>query len=259
MIELAPSPLPAPPAPRRYTSAPDAAVATPLLAVRDLSKTYRAGAVEVRVLDGVSAEFEPGCFAAIAGPSGGGKSTLLNILGCLDEPTSGTYHVNGALVDPRDARQRTGLRRERFGFIFQSFNLIPVLSAVENVELALTVLAVPRREARERARAMLARVGLADRAGHRPDQLSGGQQQRVAIARALVKAPQAVFADEPTANLDARNAAGVIDLLAELNADLGVGLVVATHDPVIAERARTVYGLTEGRLQLRENRWPAER
>jgi putative ABC transport system ATP-binding protein len=128
---------------------------------------------------------------------------------------------------------------------------------VENVELALTVLAVPRREARERARAMLARVGLADRAGHRPDQLSGGQQQRVAIARALVKAPQVVFADEPTANLDARNAAGVIDLLAELNADLGVGLVVATHDPAIADPAGTVYGLSEGRLRLRAERRPA--
>ncbi|HEY0019120.1 MAG TPA: ABC transporter ATP-binding protein [Longimicrobium sp.] len=221
---------------------------TPLIQLAGLSRSYGAGAAEVRVLQDVTLDFDDGCFAAVAGPSGCGKSTLLNILGCLDVPTAGSYCFAGEQVDPSDHRQRVRLRRASFGFIFQSFNLVPVLSAVENVELALAVVGVRGAAARRRSLEMLERVGLADRAGHRPSQLSGGQQQRVAIARALVKDPRVVFADEPTANLDEDSTASVVELMRELNANSGVAFVIATHDPAVYQAANEVYRLRAGRL-----------
>jgi putative ABC transport system ATP-binding protein len=221
---------------------------TPLIELAGLSRGYGMGASEVRVLQDVTLELAAGCFAAVAGPSGCGKSTLLNILGCLDVPTSGSYRFKGEAVNPADRHQAVRLRRESFGFVFQSFNLVPVLSAVENVELALAVVGVRGAEARRRSLEMLDRVGLSDRAGHRPSQLSGGQQQRVAIARALVKDPCVVFADEPTANLDEEATASVVELMRGLNENVGVAFVIATHDPAVYGAANDVYRLRAGRL-----------
>jgi putative ABC transport system ATP-binding protein len=220
---------------------------TPLIELDQLSRSYGQGAARVQVLDRISLAFEPGCLTAVAGPSGCGKSTLLNILGCLDVQSGGTYRFEGQVVNPADRAQATRLRREAFGFVFQSFNLVPVLSAVENVELALSVTR-NRAGGRQRALEMLDAVGLADRASHRPSELSGGQQQRVAIARALVKDPRVVFADEPTANLDEENTAAVVDLMRRLNAERGTAFVIATHDPAVYEAVNTVCRLRAGRV-----------
>ncbi|MHB1073474.1 MAG: ABC transporter ATP-binding protein [Gemmatimonadaceae bacterium] len=219
-----------------------------LLETRGLCKSYRRSGQVIPVLRAIDFRCPPGALLAIAGPSGGGKSTLLNLLGLLDSPSAGDYLVDGVAVNGASPAERTRIRRATFGFIFQAFNLVPVLSAVENVELALSVLGVGRREARERSMAMLERAGLADRAHHRPDELSGGQQQRVAIARALVKHPRVVFADEPTANLDSRSTTRIMELVETLNASERVAFVIATHDPLVYDRARTVHRLHDGEL-----------
>ena len=219
-----------------------------LVEATGLERRYRLGRIDVPALRGVDFRLERGESVVVAGPSGSGKSTLLNLLGCLDEPDAGRVSFEGRDLSRATAAEKTRLRRRRLGFVFQSFHLIPVLSALENVDYPLLIDGVSRPIRRERAEAALAAVGLADRLGHRPDQLSGGERQRVAIARALVHDPVLVFADEPTANLDSRTGAAVVDLLSKLNAERGVSFVLATHDPAIMERAARIVRLADGRI-----------
>ena len=219
-----------------------------LVEATGLERRYRLGRIDVPALRGVDFRLERGESVVVAGPSGSGKSTLLNLLGCLDEPDAGRVSFEGRDLSRATAAEKTRLRRRRLGFVFQSFHLIPVLSALENVDYPLLIDGVSRPIRRERAEAALVAVGLADRLGHRPDQLSGGERQRVAIARALVHDPVLVFADEPTANLDSRTGAAVVDLLSKLNAERGVSFVLATHDPAIMERAARIVRLADGRI-----------
>jgi len=221
-----------------------------------VTRTYRLGDATVRALDGVSLEIGAGELVVVAGPSGSGKSTLLHLLGTLDDPDGGRVLVEGRDVATLSERERTLLRRRRLGFVFQAFHLVPVLSALENVEYPLVVDGVGRRERRERAAAALASVGLAHRLGHRPDRLSGGERQRVAIARALVHRPRAVLADEPTGNLDSDNAARVFELLADLGREVRATVVVSTHDPALIARASRIVRLHDGRVADETPRTP---
>jgi len=220
----------------------------PVFRARGLVKRYAMGESIVEALRGVDLEVGAGEVVAVAGPSGSGKSTLLHLLGTLDEPDAGSLEVAGTAVAAMDERARTLFRRLRLGFVFQTFNLLPVLSAEENVELPLWLAGVGGRERRARARAALAEVGLGGRVGHRPDQLSGGERQRVAIARALVHRPLAVLADEPTGNLDSETAVAVMDLLTALNRSSGTAFVVCTHDPALIARAPRRVFLRDGRV-----------
>jgi putative ABC transport system ATP-binding protein len=210
-----------------------------------LTKTYRSGGRELTVLNDISFTVEPGGVVAVVGPSGSGKTTLLGLLAGLDRPTSGTVHLDGADLTTLDGDALARLRGGKVGFVFQSFQLIPTLTARENVQVPLELRGEP---AAERATELLARVGLADRADHYPAQLSGGEQQRVALARAFSTLPKVLFADEPTGNLDARTGAGIIDLMTELNRDLGTTLVLVTHDLDLAGRARRTIRLADGRI-----------
>ena len=218
------------------------------VAVKDVSKTYRLGKVTVTALDGVSLTVKAGEFLAVAGPSGSGKTTLLNLIGCLDTPTSGEVVIDGEAVGGLSAGRRADLRARKLGFVFQTFNLIPVLTAWENVEYPL-LLQRRRGDVAGRVRAALEHVGLADRARHRPPELSGGQQQRVAIARALVTEPALVLADEPTANLDSRTGHEIVELMRRLNRERGTTFVFSTHDPRIVNAADRVLEISDGRLQ----------
>jgi putative ABC transport system ATP-binding protein len=222
----------------------------PLLVLDGVSRVYGQGDAEVRALDNVHLTIHVGEFVALMGPSGSGKSTCLNVLGCLDEPTSGSYRFLGVEVTQLDADQRAMLRRTYLGFVFQGFNLLPRTSAVENVELPLLYTStgvVEAGERRRRARAALEAVGLTDRAEHHPNQLSGGQQQRVAIARALVTQPSVLLADEPTGNLDSHNGEAVMQLLRDLHAD-GATICMVTHDPRYAAHATRSVHLFDGRV-----------
>jgi len=213
---------------------------------QDIHRTYQSGDTRVHALRGVSLQIAAGEFVAIAGPSGSGKSTLLNILGCLDLPDSGTVEVGGVSLQSADDRARTAYRRQNMGFIFQSFNLIPVLTAAENVALALALTGVRTAERMQRANAALAEVGLAGMENRRPSRLSGGQQQRVAIARALVKQPQVVLADEPTANLDSDTGRSILELMQSLNQSHGTTFVFSTHDAMVMEFSNRVIRLHDG-------------
>jgi len=217
-----------------------------LFQARNLRKRYRLGAVVIEALRGIDVEVARGEFVVVAGPSGSGKTSLLNLLGCLDEPDEGQVVFGGADLASLSAAEKTQLRRRQLGFVFQSFNLLPVLSAFENVEYPLWIDGVPRADRKRRAEEALAAVGLADRLRHRPDQLSGGERQRVSLARALVHEPLAILADEPTANLDSRTAAAIVDLLARMNAERGTTFLFATHDPAIVERAPRTIRLVDG-------------
>jgi putative ABC transport system ATP-binding protein len=225
-----------------------AAPAPPLLWFRAVQKLYGEGEATVRALAGVDLRIEQGEFVAILGASGSGKSTALNILGCLDVPTSGEYLIEGVAVEKLPADVLAALRNDRFGFIFQGYNLLPRTSARENVELPLLYAGVGSRERARRARAALAEVGLAGREDSHPNQLSGGQQQRVAIARALVNDPKVLLADEPTGNLDSRTAADIMRLLGNLNRRRGVTLVMVTHDPDVARHAPRHVAFRDGRI-----------
>jgi putative ABC transport system ATP-binding protein len=210
-----------------------------------LTKTYRSGGRELTVLNDISFTVDPGGFVAVVGPSGSGKTTLLGLLAGLDRPTSGTVHLDGADLTALDGDALARLRGGKVGFVFQSFQLIPTLTARENVQVPLELRG---ESAAGRATELLERVGLADRADHYPAQLSGGEQQRVALARAFSTRPKVLFADEPTGNLDARTGAGIIDLMTELNRDLGTTLVLVTHDLDLASRARRTIRLADGRI-----------
>ena len=225
------------------------ASSAPLLDGRSLSRTYRVGPTPVHAVRDVTLSIGPSEFVALQGPSGSGKTTLLNLLGLLDRPDSGTLSVDGREAEGLSENDRADLRRDRFGFVFQTFNLIPVLSAEENVEYPMALAGIPREERRRRARELLAAVGLADKTGVRPDLLSGGQRQRVAIARALANGPAVVFADEPTANLDSKTADEILDLMRGLCDSRGVAFLFATHDPRVVARARRVVSLHDGRIE----------
>jgi putative ABC transport system ATP-binding protein len=218
-----------------------------LIEARDLVKTYTMGDQQVHALRGVSLDIDAGEFVAIMGASGSGKSTLMNILGCLDQPTSGTYHLAGEAVEALPGDALASIRNRRIGFVFQQFNLLPRTSALENVELPMVYAGVRPAERHARAQASLARVGLADRAGHTPAELSGGQQQRVAIARALVNAPQLILADEPTGALDSQTSEEIMRLLAELNSQ-GMTVILVTHENDIADWARRRIVFKDGHI-----------
>jgi ABC-type lipoprotein export system ATPase subunit len=218
----------------------------PVLELANIRKVYPA-AVPVTALDGVTLDVNGGDFVAIMGASGSGKSTLMNLLGLLDRPTDGTYRFEGREVASLSDGELARIRRERLGFVFQSFNLFARKTALDNVALPLAFAGVGRDDRRRRAQQMLERVGLADRADHRPAELSGGQQQRVAIARALVNEPALILADEPTGNLDSRTGAEILEILRGLN-ETGVTLMVVTHDERVASMARRVIRLSDGRV-----------
>jgi putative ABC transport system ATP-binding protein len=219
---------------------------------RELSKIYGSGDAEVRALDGVDLRIERGEFVAIMGASGSGKSTAMNIIGCLDTPTGGDYLFCGVGVGDLDSDQRARLRRHYIGFVFQGFNLLAKTSALDNVELPLIYRRVPQRERKERARIALESVGLGARARHAPSELSGGQQQRVAIARALVTEPSLLLADEPTGNLDSATKREIMQLLLRLNQERGITIAMVTHEPDMAEYAQRVIRFRDGRVQLAE-------
>ena len=218
-----------------------------MLKLSNVSKTFQGGDVRTTALDRIDLEIDAGEYVAITGPSGCGKSTLLSMLGLLDTPDSGDYLFDGQNVSGWSETELNSLRKGRIGFIFQSFNLIEQLSVAENVELALTYLAVPVRERKERVAAMLDKLGVAHRARHRPSQLSGGQQQRVAIARALVASPALLLADEPTGNLDTANGDEVMRLLRQINAE-GTTVIMVTHSPAHAAQVSRTLRLLDGRI-----------
>ena len=212
-----------------------------------LTRVYRQNSIEVIALNGVDLEIAAGEFIALVGPSGSGKSTLLNLLGGLDRPTSGRLWVADRELGALSARELADMRLRRIGFVFQEYNLIPVLSAIENVEYVMLLQGVPDEERRRRALAVLAEVGLGGLEDRRPGELSGGQQQRVAVARAIVAEPALVLADEPTANLDSITGAALMDLMRGLNETKGITFVFSTHDQMVMERARRLVHLKDGR------------
>ena len=218
-----------------------------LIQTKDLVKIYRMGDNVVRALDGVSVDIDQGEFVAVMGPSGSGKSTFMNLVGCLDRPSSGEYLLAGRRVSDLAGDELAEARNRHIGFVFQNFNLLPRTPAVENVELPMVYAGVPKGERRERALKILARLGLADRSGHHPGELSGGQQQRVAIARALVTEPSLILADEPTGALDSRTSQEIMALFQELNRQ-GMTMVLVTHDADIAAFARRVLHFRDGQV-----------
>ncbi len=228
----------------------------PILEARSLVKVYDTRGVETRALDGVDLGIGEGEFAALAGPSGSGKTTLLNLFGALDTPTSGEVLLDGELLAERSARELAELRLRKLGFVFQAYNLIPVLSARENVEFVMELQKLPSAQRRERAEELLREVGLAELGAKRPLEMSGGQQQRVAVARAIASRPRVVLADEPTANLDSKTAARLLELMERLNVERRVTFLFSTHDPLVIGKARRTIRLHDGRV-VGDERKPA--
>ncbi len=227
-----------------------------LLEMERVEKIYGQGEVQVLALRGVDLEIEEGEFATVFGPSGSGKTTLLNLIGALDKPTGGTVKLNGCEIGQMSKNELAGLRRKDIGFIFQSYNLIPVLSAYENVEFALTIARKDRsREKKtQKVKDILRRVGLGDMMHRRPNQLSGGQKQRVAVARALVKEPRLILADEPTANLDSETSREVLEIMLRMNRELNTTFIFSTHDPMVMEYARRLLEIRDGMISRDERR-----
>lgn len=220
-----------------------------LLELKGIKKIYQQGEVEVPALRGVNLIIEQGEFTSIVGPSGSGKTTLLNLIGCLDTPTSGQIFFDGQEIEKLSKEELALLRRYNLGFIFQEYNLIPVLSAYENVELALRLFdEVKGQEIEDRVNSILNKVGLAEFAHHKPSELSGGQQQRVSIARALVKEPKLVLADEPTANLDSKTSEEVLEVMVEMNQQLNTTFIFSTHDPQVWDYAQRIITLKDGQI-----------
>jgi putative ABC transport system ATP-binding protein len=225
-----------------------------MIRVENVTKEYRAGKTVVQALRGVSLEVGPGEFLSIAGPSGSGKTTLLNLIGCLDTPSGGEIFIDGEPVSGKSKKELALLRRRKMGFVFQSFNLIPVLKASENVSFSLSLLGINGGELKQRTYAILEEVGLAGMEERFPAELSGGQQQRVAIARALVKDPGIVLADEPTANLDSRTGRDILELMLEINSKHGTTFLFSTHDPMVMEFARRLVLLHDGQIVSEERK-----
>jgi putative ABC transport system ATP-binding protein len=219
-----------------------------IVETRGLTRVYKQGSVDVHALRGVDLDIEAGEFTALVGPSGSGKSTLLNMIGALDTPTTGTVTVDGHELSSMTKRQLSALRRDRIGFVFQAYNLIPVLTAMENAEAVLALQGMPVGPRRDKVAQVLTRLGLGDMLDRRPDQLSGGQQQRVAIARAIVADPAVVLADEPTANVDSETAESLLQLMLELNQEQGITFIFSTHDPRVVAHARRVVRLVDGKI-----------
>jgi putative ABC transport system ATP-binding protein len=220
----------------------------PVVSFREVGKVYDDDGLRVTAIKSVTFDIPPRHFAMIVGPSGSGKTTLLNLIGCIDTPTSGRLEVCGQDIGALDDRELTDFRSRNIAFVFQNFNLLPVLTAYENVEYPLLLLGAPASERRDRTMEMLESVGLADQRGHRPNQLSGGQKQRVAIARALVKKPAIVLADEPTANLDSRNGAEIIALMRKVQEEHAASFVFSTHDPQLMSHADETFVIRDGEL-----------
>lgn len=219
------------------------------LETQQLTKIYQMGQEKVLALRGVNFQADLGDFVVISGPSGSGKTTFLNLIGCIDRPTSGEVFIEGQKTSSLSENQLAELRKRKIGLIFQTFNLIPVLTAHENVEYPLLLQGVARSERRARVSSLLQQVGLADLAGRRPDQLSGGQRQRIAVARALIGEPKLVLADEPTANLDSETGKGVMEMTRLLNEEQGVAFIVVTHDPLVADYAKRKASIRDGQLE----------
>ncbi|MCF8238647.1 MAG: ABC transporter ATP-binding protein [Saprospiraceae bacterium] len=219
-----------------------------VIVTRDLFKTYNPKTIPVHALNGISLSVEEGEFTAIVGPSGSGKTTLLNILGGLDNPTSGYVEIGGTDISKLSENELIDFRKNRIGFVFQSYNLIPVLTAYENVEFVMLLQGRPEKERRERAEALLEAVGLKDQMRRRPSQLSGGQQQRVAVARALAPRPAFILADEPTANLDSHTSANLLDIMGKLNQEEQVTFIFSTHDARVIDRAKRVVTVEDGAI-----------
>lgn len=226
----------------------------PIVQLEKVSKVYQQGQVEVKAVDNFDLTVRAGEFSVLCGPSGSGKTTILNLIGALDAPSSGRVCLEGKDLAELNRGRLSRLRRDRIGFVFQSYNLIPVLTAFENAEFVLSLQNVPAAERRKRVMAVLREVGMADYVDRRPDELSGGQQQRIAIARAVVSEPAIVLADEPTANVDSEAADTILDLMTQLNREKGVTFLFSTHDQRVMDRARRLIRLRDGRLEADENR-----
>jgi len=220
----------------------------PVVRLRHVAKTYHAGSIDVAAIKDVSLEIAPNRFTMVVGPSGSGKTTLLNLIGCIDAPTSGQVEIGGADTGTLSDNALSDFRARNIGFIFQSFNLVPVLSAFENVEYPLLMVGMAAAERRKRTLALLEAVGLATQARQRPNELSGGQKQRVAIARALVKGPQIVLADEPTANLDTETGAAIIDLMRSIQMESRTSFIFSTHDPQLMSHSDETFTIRDGGL-----------
>ena len=219
----------------------------PIIQAKNLTKHYTVGSTIVKALDGLDIDIDKGSYIALMGPSGSGKSTLMNILGCLDTPSSGSYFLNDKDVSEVDDDLLAGIRNKEIGFIFQTFNLLPRYTALENVALPMIYAGIPKKERLARATEVLEKVGLGDRVTHKPNELSGGQRQRVAVARALVMNPSIIFADEPTGNLDSKTSEGIMQLFDEIHQD-GNTLIVVTHEEEVAARAQKIIRLRDGKL-----------
>jgi putative ABC transport system ATP-binding protein len=236
----------------------DLRAGTPVIEVRNVTKVYRQGSVDVKALQGLDLVVRKGDFLAICGPSGSGKTTLLNIVGALDTPTSGSVSVDGHELASLGRMGRSRLRRDRIGFVFQAYNLMPVLSAFENAESVLALQGVDSRTRKETVMSLLSEVGLQGLESRWPSQLSGGQQQRVAIARAIASNPAVVLADEPTANVDSETATKLLEIMERLNRERGITFVFSTHDPRVMGRARRLVTMVDGRVAKDEQRSPEE-
>ena len=219
-----------------------------LIELNNITKSYPVGDSELKILKGINLKIEKGDFVAIMGPSGSGKSTCMNILGCLDKPSSGTYILDGKRVDGLSADELAEIRNQKIGFVFQGFNLLSRTSALENVELPMVYAGIPTEERYRRATEALEKVGLKDRMDHQPNQLSGGQQQRVAIARAIVNKAPIIFADEPTGNLDTKMSVEIMNLFTELNRELGRTIILVTHEEDIAKFAKRIIKIVDGEI-----------
>jgi putative ABC transport system ATP-binding protein len=226
----------------------------PIVKLNNVSKFYQQGKVTVKAVENLSLSLNAGDFVALSGPSGSGKTTVLNLIGALDEPTSGTVWLEGLDLSQQNRTRLSKIRRDRIGFVFQSYNLIPVLTAFENAEFVLALQGVPADERQKRVQAIMQEVGLADLINRRPDELSGGQQQRVAIARAIVPEPAIILADEPTANVDSATANDLLDLMEELNINKGITFLFSTHDQKVMNRAHRLIKLQDGKLTADEAR-----